>query len=86
MPEDVTVPDRVMPLTEPVPPTEVTVPPGLDDAMVIEPLPLVMVMFEPAVKVALLSVLPDELPISNWPSVYEVCPVPPLATGKVPVT
>ena len=26
------------------------------------------------------------LPISNCPLVYEVCPVPPFATGSVPVT
>ena len=38
----------------------------------------------PAVKVALVKVLPVELPINNWPSVYVVWPVPPLATGKVP--
>ena len=50
-------------------PTEVTVPPPLVEAMVIDPPPLVMEMPDPAVSVDLVSVLPVVLPISNWPSV-----------------
>jgi hypothetical protein len=49
-------------------PTEVTVPPELDDAMVIAPFPLVMVTFDPAVKVALVNP-PAVLPMRSWPSV-----------------
>jgi hypothetical protein len=52
---------------------------------VIEPLPLVTEIPEPAVRVALVRVLPVVLPINNWPSVKVVCPVPPLVTGNVPV-
>lgn len=58
----------------------------LDAAMVIAPLPLVMVTFVPAVSAALVSVLPVVLPINNCPLVKVVSPVPPLATGSVPVT
>ena len=65
LPEEVTVPESVIPLTVPVPETEVTEPPGLDDAMVIPPAEFVMVTFDPAVKVAFVRVLPVELPISN---------------------
>ena len=31
----------------------------------------------PAVRVDLINVPPVEEPIKSWPSVYEVCPVPP---------
>lgn len=67
--------------------TEVTVPllPP-EAAIVIAPEPFVIEMPEPAVRVALDSVLPVLLPINSCPSVKEVWPVPPLATGKVPVT
>ena len=65
--------------------TLVTPPPPVA-AIVIEPVLLVMEMPVPADKVALVSVLPVELPISNCPLVYVVCPVPPLATATVPVT
>lgn len=65
--------------------TLVTVPvPPLVAAIVIEPAPLVMLMFAPAISVALVNVLPVLLPIRSWPSVYDVCPVPPLATASVP--
>lgn len=85
LPDDVTVPDNVMPLTDPVPDTEVTVPPGLDEAIVIDPEEFVMVTFAPAVKVV--RVNPDPLPISSAPFAgVEFSPVPPFATGKVPVT
>jgi hypothetical protein len=50
-------------------PTEVTVPPPADEAIVIVPLPLVTEMPEPAVIVALESAPVAVLPISNWPSV-----------------
>ena len=62
--------------------TEVTEPPPAVDAMVMPPALFVMVMPDPAVRVAFVSVLPVLLPISNCPSVYEVWPVPPLATGS----
>ena len=52
----------------------------------IAPAPLVMLIFVPAVNVALVNVFPVLLPIRSWPLVYEVWPVPPLATGNVPVT
>ncbi len=85
LPDDVTVPDSVMPLTDPVPETEVTVPPELVEAIVIEPAPLVMLTFAPAVSVVRVNPVP--LPISKAPfDGVEVSPVPPLATGKVPVT
>ena len=64
--------------------TDVTVPVSGAD-IVIVPCPLVIVTPVPAVKVAGVRVLPVVLPIRSWPSVYEVCPVPPLATGNVPV-
>jgi hypothetical protein len=52
-------------------------------------LPVLFVMItwsaEPCVKVALVKVLPVVLPISNCPLVNVVCPVPPEATGNVPV-
>ena len=85
LPEVVTVPVSVRPCTVPVPLTEVTVPPELDDAIVIDPAPLVIVTLEPAVNVV--RVKPDPLPISNAPFAGVVVkPVPPLATGSVPVT
>lgn len=81
MPPDVpatvsaSVPDVVIgdPATDIRPPvkdcaTLVTVPPPVA-AMVIEPAPGVIVMFVPAVKLALVSVLPVVLPISSWPLV-----------------
>jgi len=53
-------------------------------AIVIEPLPFVILIPVPAVKVDLAKVLPVELPIRSWPSVYVVCPVPPDAGPNVP--
>ena len=67
LPVVVTVPVRVMPLTVPVPETEVTVP--VLPAIVIAPEPLVMVIPVPAVNVALVKVLPVVLPINSWPLV-----------------
>lgn len=61
-----------------------TLPPAAE--IVIEPDPLVIVTPQPAVSVALVSVLPVVLPISSCPLVNEVWPVPPLATGSVPET
>ena len=52
LPEEVTVPLSVMPLTVPVPPTEVTVPDPPVAAMLMPPAELVIVMLEPAVKLA----------------------------------
>ena len=75
-------PDVVRPVVPPLTATDVTVPPPDVEAIVIDPLPLVILMPEPAVNVALVSVLPVLLPISSSPSVYDVCPVPPLATGS----
>jgi hypothetical protein len=49
--------------------TLVTVPVPAVEEMVIEPEPLVMLMFVPAIRVALVSVLPVVLPIRSWPSV-----------------
>ena len=79
VPDDVTGPPvKVRPVVPPDTSTDVTVPlPPPVAAIVMLPEPLVMVMPEPAVSVALDSVLPVELPMSNWPSVNEVCPVPP---------
>jgi hypothetical protein len=58
------------PDTEIIPPvndwaTEVTEPPPPDVAMVIEPLPLVMDIPEPAVSVALVRLVVELLPINN---------------------
>ena len=75
-----------MPVVPPEPSTLVTVPLAPVAAMVIEPLPFVMLIPDPAVNVALVSVLPVVLPISSWPLVYVVWPVPPLASATVPVT
>ena len=49
-----------------------------DEDILIEPFPLLILMPEPAVKVALVNVFPLELPINNCPSVNVDCPVPPL--------
>jgi len=57
----------------------------LSGAIVIDPEPLVIVVPAPAVSVALVNVLPVVLPIRSCPLVYVVWPVPPEATGKVPV-
>jgi hypothetical protein len=46
------------------------------EAIDIEPEPGVIDMPVPAVNDALVSVLPVELPIKSWPSVYELFPVP----------
>ena len=54
------------------------------EAIDIEPAPGVILIPVPAVSEALVNVLPVELPINNWPSVYDVCPVPPEATPNVP--
>jgi hypothetical protein len=40
---------------------------------------------EPAVKVDFVSVLPVVLPINNSPSIKLEYPVPPFATGIIPV-
>jgi hypothetical protein len=48
--------------------TLVTVPVPAVEEMVIEPEPLVMLMFVPAIRVALVSVLPVVLPIKSSPS------------------
>lgn len=55
-------------------------------AIVIDPAPLVIDIPEPAVNVDLAKVFPVVLPMRISPLVYEVCPVPPLATGSVLVT
>ena len=65
--------------------TFVTVPPEPVAAIVIDPLPLVIDTPVPAVKVDLVSVLPVVLPINNSPSAKEAYPVPPFATGIIPV-
>lgn len=63
-------PEVVRPVVPPDTATDVTVPePPAVAAIVIAPEALVIVMFEPAVKVDLVNVLPVLLPISNWPSV-----------------
>jgi hypothetical protein len=70
-----------------VPVTDVTVPPldGLVFVTVIAPDALVMEMPVPADSVV--RVNPDPLPMSNAPFAgVDVRPVPPLATGRVPVT
>jgi hypothetical protein len=71
-----------------VPVTDVTVPPldGLVLVMVMPPAALVTEMPVPAVSVVRTKPTPV-LPISIWPFVGAVVkPVPPLATGSVPVT
>jgi hypothetical protein len=55
------------------------------EAIDIEPEPGVILIPAAAVNEALVNVFPVELPISNWPSVYELFPVPPAFTGKVPL-
>jgi hypothetical protein len=70
-----------------VPVTDVTVPPldGLVFVTVIAPDALVMEIPVPADSVV--RVNPDPLPMSNAPFAgVDVRPVPPLATGSVPVT
>ena len=78
MPASVNVPEVVMgppeklsPVVPPEASTEVTVPDPVV-AIVIEPVPLVIEIPVPAVKVALVSVLPVVLPMSNSPFMYEV--------------
>ena len=86
VPEPVTgPPDVVSPVVPPETSTEVTVPLFVA-AIVMEPDPLVTEMPVPAVKVALASVLPVELPIKSSPSIYDVCPVPPFVVATIPVT
>jgi hypothetical protein len=54
------------------------------DAMLIVPAPGVIVMFDPAVRLA--SVYPVPLPMSSWPLVGMVATfVPPFATGNTPL-
>ena len=65
--------------------TFVTVPPEPVAAIVIDPFPLVIDTPVPAVKVDLVSVLPVVLPINNSPSAKVEYPVPPFATGIIPV-
>jgi hypothetical protein len=65
--------------------TFVTVPPEPVAAIVIDPLPLVIDTPVPAVKVDFVSVL-VLLPINNSPFAKEASyPVPPFATGIIPV-
>ena len=77
---------------EPFPPApqvhaELTYTIGGAYAIVIDPLPLVTLILQPAVNVVLVKVLPVVLPINISPSPkQEVCPVPPFAIGKVPET
>ena len=77
VPLSVSVPDvvigeplNVRPVVPPDAATDVTVPLPPEAAMLIVPLPFVIVMPEPAVSVALVRPLP--LPISSCPLVYEV--------------
>ena len=79
VPPTVSVPDvvigepvKVSPVVPPDAATDVTVPAPAVDAIVIEPVPFVIEMPVPAVKVALVNVLPALLPMSNCPSVYVV--------------
>ena len=66
-------------------PTEVTVPPGLLELMVIAPAVLAILTLVPAVNVVLVN--PAPLPMSKTPFAGVVVnPVPPLATATVPVT
>ena len=67
VPEDVIGPPEVVkPVVPPETSTLVTEPePGPVNATLIDPLPLVMVTPEPAVRVALVSVLPVVLPINS---------------------
>tara|TARA_R110000868_G_scaffold182762_1_gene423809 strand:- start:171 stop:914 length:744 start_codon:yes stop_codon:yes gene_type:complete len=81
-------------LVRPVPPVKVIFPPdsAADPespknvnplavaAIVIDPAPGVIVIPEPAVNEAFVRVFPVVSPIKSCPLVYEVCPVPPLAT------
>ena len=79
VPLSVSVPEVVIgepvkerPVVPPDAATEVTVPPPAVDVMVMPPALFVMEIPEPAVNVALVSVLPVLLPMSNCPSVYVV--------------
>ena len=81
-----TVEDKSVPVVPKVnAATDVTVPPGLEELMVIDPAAFVMLTLVPAVKVVLVN--PTPLPISKAPLAGVVVnPVPPLATATVPVT
>lgn len=79
VPASVSVPEVVIgepvkerPVVPPDAATDVTVPPPAVDAIEIPPALFVMVMPDPAVNVAFVSVLPVLLPMSNCPSVYVV--------------
>jgi hypothetical protein len=77
-------PEKVRPVVPPETSTLETVPrpaPAADS--VIEPLPLVMVMPGPAVRVAFVRP-PAVLPIRSWPLLYELYPVPPTPCWTVP--
>jgi hypothetical protein len=87
VPDDVIgPPEKLNPVVPPDASTEVTVPPPPVAAIVIDPDPFVMLIPDPAVSVALASVLPVVLPIKSSPSTYDVWPVPPLATARVPAS
>src|SRR3989344_2889214 len=69
---------------EPVP----SAAPKMSMSSSIDPAPLVKLKASPAMIVARVKPLAESLPISNWPlvTVEASSPVPPLATGRMPVT